>query len=94
VVLPLSLRRKLRLDKGDKLILVAEKDKLTLHPVKDMSPAELEEELHVMKRAAAGLNEIEKGNSETVSAKEFKKRLRSWLGLSPIRKTSKRPSVS
>lgn len=77
LVLPLSLRKRLKISTGEKLFVVGAAGTIMLRPLKALSPA-MKEELRIEQRAIAGLREIEKGNSEKMSKKEFLRRLSKW----------------
>ena len=77
IVVPLSLRRKFKLSKGEKLILVEEGGMIVVRPVKSLGN-DVAEEIHAARRAAAGWKQIKAGNSERMSKAEFLRRLSKW----------------
>ncbi len=72
VVIPLSLRKKLKLDAGTPLAIDATKRLIVMKPI--TSPID-EEELRNVERAWA---KIERGEYKEAGAKEFIKGLRKW----------------
>jgi len=76
-VLPLSIRKRFKIGKGEKLLLVEEKGTVILRPVKQISE-NIEDDIYMMHRAARAWQEIEKGHSKQMSKAAFLKELSTW----------------
>jgi AbrB family looped-hinge helix DNA binding protein len=77
LVLPLSIRKRFGIGKGEKLVLVEKDGTVVLRPLKQIK-ADLEDELYLMLKAEKGWERIEKGNVKKMSRKEFLKELSAW----------------
>lgn len=76
-VLPLSMRKRLKVVKGGKLMLIENKGTVVARPISQMGD-DIEDEIYMMERAAKGWEEIEKGRSKTMTEAEFIKELSTW----------------
>ena len=79
VVIPLDMRK--GLVKGEKLVIVKEKDKFILEPIKKMKARnidEIREDLDDIKAADRAWEEIRRGEYIEQDADEFLKELREW----------------
>jgi bifunctional DNA-binding transcriptional regulator/antitoxin component of YhaV-PrlF toxin-antitoxin module len=76
-VLPLSLRRRFKVGKGEKIMLVESKGTVVMRPLKDMG-ADVEDELYMMQRAALAWDDIEKGNFRRMPRGRFLAELETW----------------
>ena len=76
-VLPLSLRRRFKIGKGEKIMLVESKGTVVMRPLKDMG-ADVEDELYMMQRAALAWDDIEKGNFRRMPRDRFLAELETW----------------
>jgi bifunctional DNA-binding transcriptional regulator/antitoxin component of YhaV-PrlF toxin-antitoxin module len=76
-VFPLSMRKKFKMGKGEKMMLVENNGTVVMRPVKGMGE-DLEEEMYMMQRAALGWSEIDKGNFKRMPKAKFLKELETW----------------
>lgn len=76
-VLPMSMRKKLRMNKGEKVMVVEDGGTMVLRPVKDMK-LDIDDEVYMMQRAARAWGEIEKGRFKRMPKKQFLKELETW----------------
>ena len=77
LVFPLSMRKKFKMGKGEKIMLVENKGTVVMRPVKDMG-TDVEDEIYMMQRAASAWEEIEKGNFKRMSKDNFLAELETW----------------
>ena len=77
LVLPLSIRKRFGIGKGEKLVLVEKDGTVVLRPLKQIK-ADLEDELYLMLKAEKGWERIEKGNVKKMRREEFLKELSAW----------------
>ena len=76
-VLPLSMRKRNRIGKGEKLMLVDSNGTIVVRAVKQMKE-NVEDEIYMMHRAAKGWAEIGKGKAKRLGKAEFLKELSTW----------------
>jgi len=76
-VLPLSIRKRFGIGKGEKLMLIEKDGVITLKPVKQLKK-DIEEEIYLMLRAEKGWNLIGKGKAKKMAKNEFLKELSAW----------------
>lgn len=76
-VFPLSMRKKFKMGKGEKMMLVENNGVVVMRPIKGMSE-DLEEEMYMMQRAARAWGEIERGNFTRMPRAKFLKELETW----------------
>ncbi|MCX6777405.1 MAG: AbrB/MazE/SpoVT family DNA-binding domain-containing protein [Candidatus Micrarchaeota archaeon] len=76
-VLPLSMRRRYRIGRGEKLMLVDNDGTIVLRPVRRMK-ADIDDELCLMQKAASAWGDIERGKARKMPKKKFLKELASW----------------
>ncbi len=76
-VLPLSMRKKFKIGKGEKMMLVENNGTVVMRPIKGMGE-DLDEEMRMMQRAARAWDEIGKGNFKRMPAAKFLKELETW----------------
>jgi AbrB family looped-hinge helix DNA binding protein len=77
LVLPLSIRKRFGIGKGEKLVLVEKDGTVVLRPLKQIKE-DLEDELYLMLKAEKGWERIEKGYVKKMGRKEFLKELSAW----------------
>lgn len=75
-VMPLSMRRRLKMRKGEKLMLVENKGTIVVRPVKELE--NLNEELYLMRLASKGWEQLKKGKVKKRSKEKFLQELSSW----------------
>ncbi|MFH0817458.1 MAG: AbrB/MazE/SpoVT family DNA-binding domain-containing protein [Candidatus Micrarchaeota archaeon] len=76
-VLPLSFRKRFRIQTGEKMVLVEKNGMIVLRPVSQMK-RDIEDEIYLMQRAAAAWREIEKGKTKRMPKEKFLKELDAW----------------
>ena len=76
-VLPLSMRKKNKIEEGEKLMIIDEDGTIVIKPLKKMNE-DIEDEIYMMKRAARGWKEIREGKSRKMKKADFLKELSSW----------------
>jgi AbrB family looped-hinge helix DNA binding protein len=76
-VLPLSMRKKFRIGKGEKLMVVENEGTMVLRPIKEMG-SDVDDEIYMMQKAAHAWDEIEKGNFKRMPKARFLKELEAW----------------
>lgn len=76
-VLPLSIRKRFGIGKGEKLMLIEKDGVITLKPVKQLKK-DIEEEIYLMLRAEKGWSLIREGKAKKMAKNEFLKELSAW----------------
>ena len=76
-VLPLSIRKKFKINKGEKLMVVENEGTVVMRPIKQMG-ADVDDEIYMMQRAARAWDEIEKGSFKKMPKTKFLKELETW----------------
>ena len=76
-VFPLSMRKKFKMGKGEKMMLVENNGTVVMRPIKGMSE-DLDEEMYMMQRAARAWDEIDNGNFKSMPKAKFLKELETW----------------
>jgi AbrB family looped-hinge helix DNA binding protein len=76
-VLPLSIRKRFGISKGEKLMLIEKDGAITLKPVKQLKK-DIEEEIYLMLRAEKGWNLIREGKAKKMAKNDFLKELSAW----------------
>jgi AbrB family looped-hinge helix DNA binding protein len=77
LVLPLAIRKRFGIGKGERLMIVEEGGTIVVRPLKQMKE-NIEEEIYLMSRAAKGWIQVEKGKAKTMLKDEFLKELSAW----------------
>ncbi|MBS3069678.1 AbrB/MazE/SpoVT family DNA-binding domain-containing protein [Candidatus Micrarchaeota archaeon] len=76
-VLPLSMRKRLKISQGERFMVVEDMGSIVLKPLKSLKNS-IEEELYLMEEAAKGWKEIKKGKVTSMSKEKFLKELSEW----------------
>jgi len=76
-VLPLSMRKRFKIAKGEKMMVVENRGTMVMRPLKQMGE-DADDEIHAMQRAALSWDEIEKGNFKRMRASKFLRELETW----------------
>jgi AbrB family looped-hinge helix DNA binding protein len=76
-VFPLSMRKKFKMGKGEKMMLVENNGTVIMRPIKGMGD-DLDEEMYMMHKAALGWDEIARGDFKRMPKAKFLKELETW----------------
>lgn len=77
LVLPVDMRRNFKLGRGSKVMVLQQGGSIVLKSL-DAMGGDIDEELHMMQRAAAGWGEIAAGRAKKQTKAEFLAELKSW----------------
>jgi len=76
-VLPLSMRKRFKMGKGEKMMVVENEGTMVMRPIKQMG-ADVDDEIYMMQRASRAWDEIEKGSFKRMPKTKFLKELETW----------------